>query len=109
MLEEREFLLSLDSNGYLKDPRKWNKSIAIFLAKKEKIILNKYHWEIIFFIRDFYFKFGISPRIRMLVKSLHVKYGKNIGNSIYLYSLFPKGPQKQAIKISGLPRSNICI
>lgn len=109
MLKEKELLIDLDSKGYLKDPKKWDKSVAVFLASKEKIILNKYHWEIIFFIRDFYFNFGISPKIRMLVKSLYIKYGKDIGNSIYLYSLFPKGPQKQAIKIAGLPMSNICI
>lgn len=109
MLKDKEFLIETDSQGYLKDSNTWNKSVAVFLAKKENIILNEYHWEIIFFIRDFYLEFGISPKIRMLIRLLYKKYGKKIGNIFYLYSLFPNGPQKQAIKIAGLPRSNICI
>jgi tRNA 2-thiouridine synthesizing protein E len=35
--------------------------------------------------------------------------GEDKGNSLYLYTLFPKGPAKQATKIAGLPKPARCI
>ncbi|MFP3014490.1 MAG: TusE/DsrC/DsvC family sulfur relay protein [Arsenophonus sp.] len=101
--------IKTDSDGYLKNSQEWNESIVYILAKQENIILTDQHWKIIYFIREFYFSFNISPNIRMLVKVIAKKYGNDIGNSRYLYSLFPKGPAKQAIKLAGLPKPIKCI
>nr|BET44719.1 MAG: sulfurtransferase TusE [Candidatus Aschnera chinzeii] len=101
--------IEFDVYGYLKDRYLWNESIAIFLAKQENIVLTKHHWEIIFFIRKFYFQFNTLPHVRLLVNLIAKKYGKKIGNSNYLYFLFPKGPAQQAIKLAGLPKPVKCI
>ncbi|MGB0835445.1 MAG: TusE/DsrC/DsvC family sulfur relay protein, partial [Psychrobium sp.] len=37
------------------------------------------------------------------------EFGPEKGNSRYLYSLFPKGPAKQATRIAGLPKPAKCI
>ncbi|MGP1928457.1 MAG: TusE/DsrC/DsvC family sulfur relay protein [Arsenophonus sp. NC-WZS1-MAG3] len=107
IFKDRE--INTDADGYLKNSQEWCESMVFFLAKQENIILTEQHWEIIYFIREFYLEFNISPSIRMLVKAIIKKYGEDIGNSRYLYHLFPKGPAKQATKFAGLPKPVKCI
>ncbi|CAL4322954.1 TusE/DsrC/DsvC family sulfur relay protein [Buchnera aphidicola] len=87
----------------------WNENIAKAIAKTENIILNKKHWEIIYLIRKCYDDFNIIPPSRMLFNIIKKKLGKKYSNNIYILSLFPKGIAKQANKIAGLPKSNICL
>ncbi|MBK4765097.1 MAG: TusE/DsrC/DsvC family sulfur relay protein [Pantoea sp. Brub] len=101
--------IEFDINGYLKNINCWNEKLAIQIAKTENIIITKEHWKIIYFMRNFYLKFNILPTVRMLAKYMAEEHGKKIGNSCYLFVLFPKGPMQQATKIAGLPKSTICI
>lgn len=94
---------------YLNKSKKWNKEIALFLAKEEKIKMTHDHWLIILFLRDFYFKFKIYPSMKFLVKNIAKIIGIEKANSIYLFKLFPKGPLSQASKIAGLPKNNKCL
>ncbi|VAY02293.1 Sulfurtransferase TusE [Arsenophonus endosymbiont of Aleurodicus dispersus] len=107
IFEGRE--IKTDADGYLKSSQEWCESMVYLLAKQENIILTEQHWKIIRFIREFYIEFNTSPSIRMLVKAIAKKYGEDIGNSRYLYHLFPKGPAKQATKLAGLPKPVKCI
>lgn len=107
IFEGRE--IKTDTDGYLKNVHEWHESMVNLLANQENIILTDQHWEIILFIRKFYFEFNISPSMRMLIKVITKKYGENIGNSRYLYRLFPKGIAKQATKLAGLPKPVKCI
>lgn len=107
IFEGRE--INTDVDGYLKNSQEWCESMVYLLAKQENITLTEQHWEIIRFIRKFYLEFNTSPSIRMLVKAIAKKYGEDIGNSRYLYRLFPKGPAKQATKLAGLPKPVKCI
>ncbi|CAL4324739.1 Sulfurtransferase TusE [Buchnera aphidicola (Cavariella theobaldi)] len=98
-----------DSEGYLKNSQHWSISLAKEIAENEKICLNSDHWEIIYFMRDFYLKFNVTPSIRMLIKGLQKKrYNKKI-NSVNLFKLFPKGPAQQASKIAGIPKPVKCL
>ncbi|BAH83425.1 predicted sulfite reductase subunit [Candidatus Ishikawaella capsulata Mpkobe] len=101
--------IEFDAEGYLKDINYWSEKLAIDIAQKEGIVLNNIHWDIVHFLHQFYKDFNISPGMRLLVKAVENKYGKEIGNSQYLYFLFPKGPAKQATKIAGLPKPVNCI
>ncbi|NIG99243.1 MAG: TusE/DsrC/DsvC family sulfur relay protein [Buchnera aphidicola (Periphyllus acericola)] len=85
----------------------WNKKYAVRIAKKNGIKLNKNHWRIIKFTRNFYYKFYISPSIRILLTAINKKYKINI-TSIDLIKLFPKNPSLQISKISGIPKPNKC-
>ncbi|WP_367680188.1 TusE/DsrC/DsvC family sulfur relay protein [Candidatus Fukatsuia anoeciicola] len=109
MLIFNDKLINTDEYGYLTNSTDWSKMLALLLAEQENIILTELHWEIIYFIRDFYQKYNISPTIRILVIAIKQKFGKLKGNSRYLYRLFPKGPAKQATKIAGLPKPIKCI
>lgn len=98
-----------DAQGYLTCVTDWSEAIAPLLAEEEGITLSEAHWEVVFFVRDFYLEFNTSPAVRMLVKAMAKKYGDEKGNSRYLFRLFPKGPAKQATKIAGLPKPVKCL
>ncbi|PLN57229.1 sulfurtransferase TusE [Klebsiella pneumoniae] len=101
--------IETDSEGYLKDTTQWSEAMAEVIAAQEGITLAVEHWEVVRFVREFYLEFNTSPAIRMLVKAMANKLGEEKGNSRYLYRLFPKGPDKQATKIAGLPKPVKCI
>ncbi|MBE2893832.1 TusE/DsrC/DsvC family sulfur relay protein [Spirabiliibacterium falconis] len=101
--------LATDKEGYLRDASQWNAEVAQVIAEKEGIVLNEAHWEVIYFVRDFYQEYGTSPAIRMLVKAMAAKFGAEKGNSRYLQRLFPEGPAKQASKLAGLPKPAKCL
>lgn len=105
MLEQ----IATDGNGYLKNWQDWTIELVPELALKESIVLTDAHWEVIVFVRDFYLEYKTSPAIRALVKAMEKKFGKEKGNSRYLYRLFPEGPAKQATKLAGLPKPVKCI
>ncbi len=96
--------------GYLLDLNQWNDDVARYLAKSEGIgELSGPHWEIILFLRWFYKEYAISPMVKILMKELEKKYGKEKSSRTYLYELFPHGPSKQGTRIAGLPKPHDCI
>ena len=101
--------IATDAQGYLLDSTLWSDELAAEIAKLETIIMSDEHWQVVYFVRDFYEQFNTSPAIRALVKAMQNKYGKEKITSRYLYRLFPDGPAKQATKIAGLPKPARCI
>ena len=98
-----------DPQGYLLDSTLWTRQLAEYIAQLEAVEMTDEHWQVVFFVRDFYLEYNTSPAIRALVKAMEKKYGKEKISSRYLYRLFPKGPAKQATKIAGLPKPARCI
>lgn len=98
-----------DNQGYLLDSTLWSEQLATEIAKLESVEMTESHWQVVFFVREFYLEFNTSPAIRALVKAMQKKYGAELINSRYLYRLFPEGPAKQATKIAGLPKPARCI
>ncbi|MGL4205236.1 MAG: TusE/DsrC/DsvC family sulfur relay protein [Aeromonadaceae bacterium] len=109
MLEVAGKLIDTDQHGYLKHQDEWSEAVAEAIAAQEMIPMTPAHWEVIWFVREFYHEYRTSPAIRALVKAMEQKYGAEKGSSRYLYKLFPKGPAKQATKIAGLPKPVKCI
>lgn len=101
--------LETDNSGYLLDSKQWNEDVAHAIAVQENLELTDAHWEVIYFVRDFYQEYNTSPAIRMLVKAMAEKLGAEKGNSRYLQRLFPEGPAKQATKLAGLPKPAKCL
>lgn len=101
--------IATDTHGYLLNSQDWSEQLAELLAAQEHISLTPAHWEVVYFVRNFYLEFNTSPAIRALVKAMEKQYGPEKGNSRYLYKLFPQGPAKQATKIGGLPKPVKCI
>ncbi len=98
-----------DEEGYLTDISQWNPELAELIAKDEKIEMTPEHWEVVNFLREYYEEYQIAPAIRVLVKAMKKKFGKEKGSNKYLYELFPYGPAKQACKIAGLPKPTGCV
>ncbi|MEZ8029037.1 TusE/DsrC/DsvC family sulfur relay protein [Enterovibrio norvegicus] len=109
MLEVNGKHIDTDAQGYLKNFSDWREALVPLLAEQEKITVTEAHWEVIYFVQEFYKEFNTSPAVRMLVKAMEKKYGPEKGNSRYLFKLFPKGPAKQATKLAGLPKPAKCL
>jgi tRNA 2-thiouridine synthesizing protein E len=109
MVEVAGKTFEVDEEGYLTNLADWNKDIAEYLAKEEKVEMSDSHWEVVNFLREYYEEYQIAPAVRVLTKAVAKKLGADKGNNKYLYELFPYGPAKQACKIAGLPKPTGCI
>ncbi|MGC7589990.1 TusE/DsrC/DsvC family sulfur relay protein [Bisgaard Taxon 46] len=109
MIEVNNIQIETDAHGYLLDLNQWSEDVAKAIAQLENIELTDAHWEVIYFVRNFYQEYKTSPAIRMLVKAMAQKLGEEKGNSRYLQRLFPDGPAKQATKLAGLPKPAKCL
>ncbi len=101
--------VAVDEEGYLEDLGDWNEDIAAHMADEDDLELTSEHWDIINFLREYYDEYQIAPAVRVLTKAVGKKFGKEKGNSKYLYALFPYGPGKQACRFAGLPKPTGCI
>ncbi|HBA66383.1 MAG: sulfurtransferase TusE [Gammaproteobacteria bacterium HGW-Gammaproteobacteria-10] len=102
-------LPALTEQGFLVDMNDWDEAVARVLAKANSITLTDAHWEIIFFIRDYYLQFKHLPNARVFTKAVAKHLGAEKGNSRYLQRLFPDGPLKSACKLAGLPKPPTCL
>ena len=102
-------LLETDEEGYLQNLSDWSPEVAEFLATQDECELSEHHWEVISFLREYYEEYQIAPAVRVLVKAIGKRLGKDKGNSKYLYQLYPYGPAKQACKYAGLPKPTGCV
>lgn len=109
MFEYKGHQIETDNEGYLLHFDEWDEGMISILAAEEGIEMTDAHLEVIFFVRAFYEEFNTSPAIRMLVKAMEKEHGPEKGNSKYLFTLFRKGPAKQATKLAGLPKPAKCL
>ena len=96
-------------SGNLVDPSVWSEALGKHLAEREGIELSPDHWEVIRFLRGFYFQYGITPMVKLLVKHMQDQDGDHRINEAYLYQLYPGGPSRQGSRIAGLPEPQGCI
>lgn len=109
MIEFNGTSYATDKHAYLANFADWSPELAEHIASLENISMTPAHWEVVNFVREFYQTYNTSPAMRVLVKAVKQKLGEDKGNSRYLYTLFPKGPAKQATRIAGLPKPAKCI
>lgn len=102
-------VLATTEQGFLLDASAWNETVALKLAEREDIELSPAHWEIIHFIRAYYFEYKHLPNARVFAKAIAKTLGEDKGNSRYLQRLFPNGPLKYACKLAGLPKPPTCL
>ena len=109
MFQYNDKTIATDPQGYLLNHHDWEEGMIPILAEEEGIELTDAHLEVIHFVRNFYDEYNTSPAIRMLVKAMEKAHGPEKGNSKYLFTLFRKGPAKQATKLAGLPKPAKCL
>ena len=95
--------ISFNAEGFMTDPKQWNKEIAAELAKQEGLeTLTDAHWKIIDFCRATGLATGKSPTLRQIT------VGTGISTKD-LFALFPKGPAKKVARIAGLGKPEGCV
>jgi tRNA 2-thiouridine synthesizing protein E len=102
-------IMQTTPQGYLLDWQSWTSEIAQTIANQEQIELTPLHWDIIYFLREYYQQYQTTPPMRVLVKILQQNLPQHQLDSPSLYRLFPLGPVKQGCKIAGLPKPPHCI
>ena len=95
--------------GFLIRVSDWSEQVAQHLADINDLILTEAHWEIIYFIRQYYLQYKHLPNARVFAKAIAKTLGEEKANSRYLLRLFPDGPLKYACKLAGLPKPPTCI
>lgn len=101
--------LETDNEGFLQEISEWNPQLAAYMADLDDLELTDDHWEVINYIREYYEDYRIAPAVRILIKAMGRRLGRDKGNSRYLYQLFPYGPAKQACRYAGLPKPTGCV
>jgi len=101
--------IETDHEGYLMSQADWSIALATEMAAVDGIELSEAHWEVITFLQEYFESYEIAPAIRILTKQIGKRFGKEKGNSKYLYQLFPRGPAKQACRYAGLPKPTGCV
>ncbi|CAC9593461.1 Similar to tRNA 2-thiouridine synthesis protein TusE and issimilatory sulfite reductase, gamma subunit [uncultured Gammaproteobacteria bacterium] len=97
--------LERDGHGYLVNLDTWNRDIATELAEEEGVNLTDESFKLIDFLREEYINNNANqPNERNMVKGLKDNWEGKLTTK-ELYTLFPKGPAKQAGKIAGLPET----
>ena len=102
-------VFKVTEQGHLTNASQWNEDVARHIAVKENLELTDEHWDVINYIRKFYFEFGVTPMVRLLMKYMKENAGPDKSSEQYLYNLFPKGPARQGSRIGGLPEPQGCI
>lgn len=97
------------ASGNLVNLEDWSEALADALAKRESIQLTEEHWKILKFLRKFYFQYGVTPMVKVLIKHMTEELGADSANQSHMYKLFPGGPAKQGSRIAGLPSPQGCI
>ena len=87
----------------------WSEPLATHMAQKEGLTLTDEHWEVLRYMRKFYFQYGITPMVKLLIKHMAEEHGNDVSNEKRLYGLFPKGPSRQGSRIAGLPEPQGCM
>lgn len=109
LLEIKCVEYEIDSDGFLQNLSDWSREVAQGMAAREGVDLEDEHWEVINFLRDYYFRYQIAPSIRVLTREIGKRLGPDKGNSRYLNQLFQFGPARQACRYAGLPKPTGCV
>ena len=95
-----------DSEGYLVDRGDWSEAFARALARQESLDLTPEHWEVIWFLREFFAKHGVQAQVREMIRHFTKIWGSERGMNHRLHEMFPRGgPQKQGNRLAGLLRT----
>ncbi|MBF0470069.1 MAG: TusE/DsrC/DsvC family sulfur relay protein [Gammaproteobacteria bacterium] len=99
--------IETNANGYINDLDEWNKDLAGVIASEQEVELTEKSWDVINYLRDEYFNNGGNqPNERHMIKYFKALWtDMDKVDSKTLYTLFPRGPAKQAGMIAGLPET----
>lgn len=92
-----------DWEGFFWDPEDWSEEIAAELAKESDIaLLDESQWQVIRFMREFYFYHGRAPMNKDLKEGTKMSL-------LALEGLFAQGIRLGARRLAGLPNPKACL
>jgi len=92
-----------DTEGFFNDPQDWNPSAARVLAGEMGMVpIKDVHWQVLYFLRDYYFHHGRAPLNKQLREGLGISL-------LEIESLFPGGIKYGARLLAGLPNPKSCM
>ena len=95
-----------DSEGYIFHQDDWSEDFTQAQAEAEGLELTKEHWDVVYFLRNYFEDHRVQCEVRKMVKYFKKEWGPEKGNSTYLHRIFPRGgPQKQGNRLAGLLRT----
>ena len=98
--------IEVDSEGYLVDRNLWSEAFASALAVREGLELTPAHWEVIRYLREYFFEHGVQAQVRVMIRYFSEIWGPERGSNHHLHEMFPRGgPQKQGNRLAGLLRT----
>ena len=98
--------IQTDSEGYIVNLDEWSEDFAHAQASVEGLRLTGEHWEVVRFLREYWYEHGVQCEVRKMVKHFKSTWGAERGSSRYLHHIFPRGgPQKQGNRLAGLLRT----
>lgn len=98
--------VATDQEGYIQDMDAWSEAFALALAEREHLVLTGEHWEVIYFIREYYGRHYVQAQVRNMIKHFKKTWGSERGNNRYLHDIFPMGgPQKQGNRLAGIRKT----
>ncbi|MDH5471372.1 MAG: TusE/DsrC/DsvC family sulfur relay protein [Gammaproteobacteria bacterium] len=103
LLEVAGVQYHLTDEGRLQNVDDWTDAIAEAIAEHEGLVLTDEHWQIISMLRNFYKEYNHAPIMKLFLKEVANKLGRDYANEDYLSQLFPDGILAQSTKIAGLP------
>ncbi|MCW8826868.1 MAG: TusE/DsrC/DsvC family sulfur relay protein [Gammaproteobacteria bacterium] len=98
--------IDTDQEGYIQDMSQWSEGFAKAQAAKEGLELTQEHWDVIYYIREYYEQHSVQAEVRKMIKYFKEKWGPERGTNHHLHDLFPYGgPQKQGNRVAGIRRT----
>ncbi|WP_051184584.1 TusE/DsrC/DsvC family sulfur relay protein [Desulfatiglans anilini] len=91
-----------DGEGFLRNPEDWSEEMARLLAAESGLKeWGEIHWQVIRFMRAYYFQHGRAPMNRDLKAGVKMTL-------MDLEALFPGGIRGGARRVAGLPNPKTC-
>ena len=97
------------SDTFLDTLPAWSESIALSSARQEGVEIDDRHMQILNVARCFYNRYGFSPSMRPLCKTVMTVLEMDKSPSLYLNQLFPGSPAKKIAQLAGLPAPKNCM
>ena len=103
LLEVGGIQYHLNEEGRLQNADDWSDAIAEAMAEHDGVQLTDEHWQIISMLRNFYKEYNHAPIMKLFLKEVANKLGRDYANEDYLSALFPEGILAQSTRLAGLP------
>ena len=96
--------IELSEEGFMLNPKEWDKEVAKLLAQEEEGIedMSEEHWSVVNYIREYFLEKNLAPMVRKVCQSTGFPLKR-------IFELFPSGPAKGACKVAGLPKPDGCV